>query len=153
MYGHMQDAKAKLKAEKAAKAKQKEQERLAQAKAKEQGGGDSKKAKLKKEAEAKKVQDPNALLSSLSLSPESIWPLQICLAWHICIRTCASPMAAITCPGGDQRNERECVLQAAEDDEVAKRLEAVRAIPKGQKKDYGAEMLKGYDPKYVEAAT
>lgn len=101
MYARTQDAKAKLKAEKVAKAKQKEQERLAQAKAKEQGGGDSKKAKLEKEAEAKKVQDPNVLLSSLLRSPESIWPLQICLAWHICIRTCASPMAAITCPGGD----------------------------------------------------
>jgi hypothetical protein len=44
-------------------------------------------------------------------------------------------------------------MQAAEDEEVAKQLEAVRAIPMGQKKDYGAEMLKGYDPKYVEAAT
>jgi hypothetical protein len=98
MYAHMQDAKAKLKAEKAAKAEQKEQERLAQAKAKEQGGGDSKKAKLKKEAEAKKVQDPYALLSSLSRSPEAIGRLQICLAWHVCIRTCASPMAAVMRP-------------------------------------------------------
>ena len=43
--------------------------------------------------------------------------------------------------------------QAAEDEEVMKRLEHVRAVPKGRKKDYGAEMLKGYDPKYVEAAT
>ena len=44
-------------------------------------------------------------------------------------------------------------LQAAEDREVAKRLEQVQQLPKGQKKDYGAEMLKGYDPQYVEAAT
>ena len=49
-------------------------------------------------------------------------------------------------------NVRICA-QAAEDEEVAKRLEHVRAVPKGHKKDYGAEMLKGYDPKYVEAAT
>ncbi len=45
------------------------------------------------------------------------------------------------------------LLQAAEDREVAKRLEQVQQLPQGQKKDYGAEMLKGYDPKYVEAAT
>ena len=44
-------------------------------------------------------------------------------------------------------------MQAAEDREVAKRLEEVQQLPRGQKKDYGAEMLKGYDPKYVEAAT
>ena len=44
-------------------------------------------------------------------------------------------------------------LQATEDREVAKRLEEVQQLPKGQKKDYGAEMLKGYDPQYVEAAT
>ena len=47
----------------------------------------------------------------------------------------------------------ELNLQAAEDREVAKRLEQVQQLPRGQKKNYGAEMLKGYDPKYVEAAT
>lgn len=47
----------------------------------------------------------------------------------------------------------ELNLQAAEDREVAKILEQAQRLPRGQKKDYGAEMLKGYDPKYVEAAT
>lgn len=32
-------------------------------------------------------------------------------------------------------------------------IEAARATPKGQKKDYSTEMPKGYDPKFVEAAT
>ncbi|EIE18923.1 putative valyl tRNA synthetase [Coccomyxa subellipsoidea C-169] len=32
-------------------------------------------------------------------------------------------------------------------------IDAARATPKGQKKDYAAEMPKGYDPKFVEAAT
>ena len=36
---------------------------------------------------------------------------------------------------------------------MARRIEAARATPKGQKKDFSCEMLKGYDPKYVEAAT
>ena len=49
--------------------------------------------------------------------------------------------------------QKRSLAQAAEDEEVAKRLEHVRAVPKGHKKDYGAEMLKGYDPKVVEAAT
>ncbi len=48
----------------------------------------------------------------------------------------------------------ECVCaQAAEEEEVSKRLELVRAVPKGQKKDYSAEMLKGYHPVIVESAT
>ncbi len=32
-------------------------------------------------------------------------------------------------------------------------IDAARETPKGQKKDYSAEMPKGYDPKFVEAAT
>jgi len=51
------------------------------------------------------------------------------------------------------QNSKMLPTQAAEDEEVTKRLEHVKALPKGQKKDYRAEMLKGYDPKYVEAAT
>ena len=48
--------------------------------------------------------------------------------------------------------EQVCA-QAAEDEEVSKRLEQVRAVPKGHKKDYSAEMLKGYHPMIVESAT
>ena len=36
---------------------------------------------------------------------------------------------------------------------MAQLIAAARATPEGQKKDYGGEMLKAYDPKYVEAAT
>lgn len=36
---------------------------------------------------------------------------------------------------------------------MTKRLELVRAVPKGHQKDFTAEMLKGYDPRIVESAT
>ena len=35
---------------------------------------------------------------------------------------------------------------------MARRIQDAQATPKGQKKDFSSEMLKGYDPKYVEAA-
>ncbi|BDA49044.1 Valine-tRNA ligase [Coccomyxa sp. Obi] len=43
--------------------------------------------------------------------------------------------------------------KAAEAQAVQRMIDAARETPKGQKKDYSAEMPKGYDPKFVEAAT
>ena len=48
---------------------------------------------------------------------------------------------------------RSLAPQAAEAQVVQRMIDAARETPKGHKKDYSAEMPKGYDPKFVEAAT
>lgn len=47
---------------------------------------------------------------------------------------------------------RLCAMQAAENEQMAKIVDAARATEAGHKKDYSGEMPKAYDPKFVEAA-
>ena len=63
------------------------------------------------------------------------------------------PQSSVACTCGAATEAVPVPNQAEEAEEVARRIKAARATPKGQKKDYGGEMPKAYDPKYVEAAT
>lgn len=124
--GLVQDAKAKEKAAKKAKAAAKAEA----AKAAVLKEGDSKKAKAKKDAEEKKVWTLSASWHALQIGMPGMSLCQGVVTSNFCFN-----------------------VQAAEAQAVQQMIEAARSTPKGQQKDYAAEMPKGYDPKFVEAAT